>query len=582
MDTIKKSWKIISNKSRSRLKIYLILVFIVSSLEVIGISLILPIISALNNDLINSNFYFLNNLFLNFKIETQIELVTFFLGIFLLFILFKNIIISFFIYYESFVCQNILVETSEKLFSNYLRSPFQFHLNTNSSKLVRNTHTETDIFGSTVQSIILLISESVVTIFIISFLLYYQPFGTLIIISIFSISSFLFIFFTKSRLNDYAKTRIKYTGKSLKIIMEGLLCIKDIKILNKEIYFISNLIDRLSRKKIAVIWYTFFSNIPKLFLELIIITSVCILMFFLIIENYSSTEIFEVIGIFVASAFRLLPSINKMQLAYHRFLWGEPSVNVIYDQIINLNKNNLNDIQFEKKISRENFNFKKQIKIKNISFYYKKNSKFNIKNINFVINKGESIGIVGPSGSGKSTILNIILGLLKPRSGEIFFDNQNVNNIKGWNKNIGYVPQNVYLTDDSIFNNIAFGVGKDKFKIKKVENSLKKAQLKEFVNTLPNKENTIVGEKGVRLSGGQVQRIGIARALYQNPSILVLDEASSALDFKTESSLMSAVNLLRGKTTMIIVTHRISTVKKCDKIIELKNGKIYKIINKKK
>lgn len=582
MDTIKKSWKIISNKSRSRLKIYLVLVFFVSILEVIGISLILPIISAINNDLINSNFYFLGNLFTYFKIETQIELITLLLGTFLLFILFKNIIISFFIYYESFVSQNILVETSEKLFSNYLKSPFQFHLNTNSSKLVRNTHTETDIFGSTVQSIILLISETVVTIFIISFLLYYQPFGTLIIISIFLVSSFLFIFFTKSKLSDYAKTRIKYTGKSLKIIMEGLLCIKDIKILNKEIHFISNLIEKLSKKKIAVIWYTFFSNIPKLFLELIIITSVCILMLFLIIEDYSSNEIFEVIGIFVASAFRLLPSINKMQLAYHRFLWGEPSVKVIYDQIINLNKNKLNDIQFKKQKSKNYFNFKKQIKIKNISFYYKKNSKFNIKNIDFTIKKGESVGIVGPSGSGKSTILNIILGLLKPKSGEIFFDNQNIKNIKGWNKNIGYVPQNVYLTDDTIFNNIAFGIGKDKFKFKKVENSLKKAQLKEFINTLPNKENTIVGEKGVRLSGGQVQRIGIARALFQNPSILVLDEASSALDYKTESSLMSAVNLLRGKTTMIIVTHRLSTVKKCDKIIELKNGKIYKIINKKK
>ena len=173
--------------------------------------------------------------------------------------------------------------------------------------------------------------------------------------------------------------------------------------------------------------------------------------------------------------------------------------------------------------------------------------------------------------------MNIILGLLKPQSGEIYFDNLNIKNIKGWNKNIGYVPQNVYLTDDTIFNNIAFGVGKDKFKKKKVEEALKKAQLKEFVMTLTNKENTIVGEKGVRLSGGQVQRIGIARALYQDPSILVLDEASSALDYKTETSLMSAVNLLKGKTTMIIVTHRLSTVEKCDKIIEIKNGKIYKI-----
>lgn len=582
MDTIKKSWKIISNKSRSRLKIYLVLVFIVSILEVTGISLILPIISAINNDLINTNLYFLKSLSEYFKTETQLELVTLLLCIFLLFIIFKNIIISYFIYYESSVSQNILVETSEKLFSNYLSSPFQFHLNTNSSKLVRNTHTETEIFGSAVQSIILLISETVVTLFIICFLLIYQPFGTLIIISIFAVSSFLFIFFTKSKLNEYAKTRIKYAGKSLKTIMEGLLCIKDIKILNKETHFISNLILRLSKKKIAVIWYTFFSNIPKLFLELIIITSVCILMLFLIVKDYSSNEIFEVIGIFVASAFRLLPSINKMQLAYHRVLWGGPSVSIIYDQITNLNKNKIRKLNFETKDIKNNYNFKNEIKIKNISFYYKKNSRFNIKDINFDIKKGESVGIIGPSGSGKSTILNIILGLLKPQSGEIYFDNLNIKNIKGWNKNIGYVPQNVYLTDDTIFNNIAFGVGKDKFKKKKVEEALKKAQLKEFVSTLTSKENTIVGEKGVRLSGGQVQRIGIARALYEDPSILVLDEASSALDYKTETSLMSAVNLLKGKTTMIIVTHRLSTVEKCDKIIEIKNGKIYKIKSNRK
>ena len=220
--------------------------------------------------------------------------------------------------------------------------------------------------------------------------------------------------------------------------------------------------------------------------------------------------------------------------------------------------------------------------MKKISFNYKKNSKFNISNINFTIKKGESIGIVGPSGSGKSTILNIILGLLKPNSGEILFDDLSIKEIEGWNKNVGYVPQNVYLTDDTIYNNIAFGVGKDKNKFKKVGVSLKKAQLNNFIATLPNKENTIVGEKGVRLSGGQIQRIGIARALYHNPKILVLDEASSALDYKTEESLMSAVNLLKGKTTMIIVTHRLSTVEKCDKIIEIKNGKINKITIKKK
>ena len=580
MDIINKSWKIISNKSKLRLQFYFILIFIVSILEVIGISFILPIISAISNDLLNSNLYVLDDIINYFKIETKIELISYLLGLFLLFIILKNIFISFFFYYESFVSENIFVETSQKLFSNYLRSPFQFHLNTNSSQLVRNTNTETEMFNSTVKFIIIIITEAIVSLFILGFLFFYEPVGTLIIISTFLVSSFLFIIFTKSKIKNYARTRLKYHGKALKIIMEGLLCIKDIKILNKEVYFINNLYEKLNKKKVAVIWFTFFSNVPRLLLEFIIITSVCILMFFLINQQYSSTEIFEVIGIFVASAYRLLPSINKIQLSYHRILWGAPSVRVIYDQLKNLNNDKVKEQSFNNKNIQNNFRFKKEIKIKDISFYYKKNSRFNINNINFNIKKGESIGIVGQSGSGKSTILNIIIGLLKPQSGEIFFDELNIENINGWNKSIGYVPQNVYLTDDTIFNNIAFGVGKDKFKSRKVQSAIEKAQLKEFISSLPKKENTLVGEKGVRLSGGQVQRIGIARALYHNPSILVLDEASSALDYKTETDLMSAVNLLKGKTTMIIVTHRISTVERCDKIIEIKKGKINKIIRK--
>lgn len=582
MEILNKSWKIVSNKSKSRIKTYLVLMIFVSILEVVGISLIVPIIAAINNDFLNDNFFILNRLINYFKIENQFELVFLLLVIFLSFIFIKNIIISFFYYYESFVSENILVETSQKLFSNYLKSPFQFHLMRNSSELVRNVHNETEIFASTVKSIILLISESFLTIFILIFLLFYEPIGTLIVISIFLTFSLFFIFFTKLKISNYAKTRIKYHGKSLKAIMEGLLCIKDIKILNKEFFFIENLIQNLNKKKIAIIWFNFFSNLPRLFLELIIVTSVCILMFFLIKRGYSSGEIFEVVGIFVAAAFRLLPSINKMNLTYQRFLWGSPSVKVIFSQINNLNNDKVHLKNYYIDKSQNNFNFQKEINLKKISFSYKKNSKFNISNINFTIKKGNSIGIVGASGSGKSTILNIILGLLKPKSGEIFFDDLNIKDIKGWNRNIGYVPQNVYLTDDTIYNNVAFGVGKDKSKSKKVKISLKKAQLDKFISTLSNKENTIVGEKGVRLSGGQIQRIGIARALYHNPSILVLDEASSALDYKTEKNLMSAVNLLRGKTTMIIVTHRLSTVEKCDKIIEIKNGKINKIIDRKK
>ena len=582
MQTISKSWKIISDRSRSRLKIYLVLIFFVSILEVVGISLIIPIIGAVSNDFSNSNPIIFEYIFKYFNLENQLEIIIFLLTCFIFFILIKNIFVGFFYYFESYVSENIQVETSQKLFSHYLRSPFQFHLNNNSSHLVRNTHNETEVFSSTVKGIILLISESLLTFFILSFLLFYETLGTLIIISIFFVSSTIFIFLTKSKISRYASTRIKFHGKSLKVIMEGLLCIKDIKILNKEIYFISNLVNQLKIKKSAIIWFNFFSNLPRLFLEFIVVVSVCLLMFFLIKQGYPTSEIFKVVGVFVAAAFRLLPSINKMNLAYQRYLWGAPSVNILYEQLSeNTNTTKFIPTSIESKTIKNNFKFQKEIELKNIHFNYKQNNNFNIKNISFRIKKGESIGLVGKSGSGKSTILNIILGLLEPNRGEITFDSLNVKKINGWNKDIGYVPQSVYLTDDSILNNIAFGVGKDLLKSKKVRKALEKAQLSQFVATLPKKEKTIVGEKGVRLSGGQIQRIGIARALYLNPSILVLDEASSALDYKTESSLMGAVNLLKGKTTMIIVTHRISTVDKCDKIIEIKNGKINEIIKNK-
>ena len=258
MEILNKSWKIISSKSKSRIKIYLFLIFFVSLLEVVGISFIIPIVGAINNDLLNNNFFILDELVNYFKIDNKFELVGFLLCIFLLFIFIKNFIVSIFYYFESFVSENIQVETAQKLFSNYLSSPFKFHLNNNSSQLVRNVHNETEVFSATVKSIILMISESVLTIFILIFLIFYEPVGTMIIISIFLLFSFLFVFFTKLKISNYAKTRIKYHGKSLKTIMEGLLCVKDIKILDKESYFIKNLTENLDKKKLQLYGLIFF------------------------------------------------------------------------------------------------------------------------------------------------------------------------------------------------------------------------------------------------------------------------------------------------------------------------------------
>jgi ABC-type bacteriocin/lantibiotic exporter with double-glycine peptidase domain len=582
MKTLIKCLDIISYKSKLGLIKYLLLVIIVSILEVIGISFVIPLVSFVAGEINFKDIIILSDIFFFFRLNSKSEILIFLLISFFLFILLKNLLVSFFLYYESFIIQNIEYETCNKLFYKYLTCPYQFHLDTNSSQLVRNTQYETEVFSATIKSIIYIIAELTLSTFIIIFLLYYEPFGTLATILIILIFSGLFVLLTKKKLATYAKIRIKYHAKVIKVIMEGLQCIKDIKILNKENFFLENLKFQLNKKKKATIFFNLFSNLPRLFLELIAVFIVCILIFLLISRGNEVSKIFTIIGIFVVSVFRLMPSINKISLSYQRFLWGSPSVDALHEQIkknTNFNHNAFRYVGSNKIIN--NFKFKNKISLNKVNFNYKKTSNFNIRNISFEINKGESIGIVGKSGSGKSTIINIFLGLLKPSSGEIIIDGVNSKNIKDWNQNVGYVPQNIYLTDDTIFNNIAFGVGKDSLKSQKVKKAIEKSQLQNFVKKLPYKENTIVGEKGVRLSGGQIQRIGIARALYHEPSILVLDEASSALDYDTEINLMAAINLLQGKTTMLIVTHRISTVQNCDKIIEIENGKI-KSIKKRK
>lgn len=578
MKTLIKCLDIISNKSKLGLGKYLLLIIVVSVLEVVGISFVIPIVGFVTGEINFKDITALSDIFFFFSLDSKSEILLFLLIFFFLFIILKNLLIGFFNYYESSIIQNIEYETCNKLFFKYLTCPYQFHLDINSSQLIRNTQYETEVFSSTIKSIIYIITESILSIFILIFLLYYELLGTLAIILIILIFSGLFILLTKKKVSGYAKTRIKYHAKAIKVIMEGLLCIKDIKILNKENFFLKNLKFQLNKKKEAAIFFNVFSNLPRLFLELIAVFIVCILILLLINRGDEVSKIFTVIGIFVTSVFRLMPSINKISLSYQRFLWGSPSIDVLHKEIKTNNNFNYNALDYvgSKKIIN-NFKFKNKITLNKVNFNYKKTSNFNIRNISFEINRGESLGIVGKSGSGKSTIINIFLGLLKPSSGEIIIDGINSKNIKGWNQNVGYVPQNVYLIDDTIFNNIAFGIGKDPFKLQKVKKAIEKSQLQNFVKNLPHKENTIVGEKGVRLSGGQIQRIGIARALYHEPSILVLDEASSALDYDTESNLMTAINLLQGKTTMLIVTHRISTVQNCDKIIEIQNGKIKSI-----
>ena len=294
----------------------------------------------------------------------------------------------------------------------------------------------------------------------------------------------------------------------------------------------------------------------------------------LINKSNDLENLVNVLGVCLAVTLRIIPSINRIISSIQNMRFHIPSVEIIYDEFRNLNQYPFSNKKKDKEIKFENF-----IDLKNLTFRYKKAGKIILDKITLKINKGSTIGIIGKSGEGKSTLANIIIGLFNPSDGNIKVDRRLINNsnIKSWQENIGYVPQEIFLTDDTIINNIAFGVSEDEVSLNNVLTSVEESQLMSFIDSLLNGLNTKVGERGVQLSGGQRQRIGIARALYNEPDILVLDEATSSLDVSTEKEVMKSINYLKRKKTIIIISHRYSALEGCDFIYKISSGKLNRI-----
>jgi ABC-type multidrug transport system fused ATPase/permease subunit len=319
--------------------------------------------------------------------------------------------------------------------------------------------------------------------------------------------------------------------------------------------------------------YEIFQSLPKLWLEMIGVISLSILIFLFLLNNKADLNIISMLAVYGASAFKIMPSLNRV-ISSSQFLIHYNSIIV---EIIKQFKLNLTFSSLNNNLLKKDFNFKKSLKVNNLSFFYNKRKKI-FSNLNFEIKKNETIGIIGKTGSGKSTFINILSGLIKANDGRITVDNTDIKSVvSNYNTLFAIIPQSIFLLDDSILSNVAFGIDKNKINRKIFFESIKLAQLDKFIKGLPLKENTNVGERGLKLSGGQIQRIGIARALYFQPKILILDEATSSLDQKTESEFMKMLYFLKRKITIIIVSHRMSTLIKCDKVFKIDNGKIKKI-----
>lgn len=560
---------LILKDKKKKILILFFLLSIATVLEMASIGLLLPFLgfiiqSKSTHPILQDLIKFLGN-------PDKTIIIVYFL-IFLIFVyLVKSIYLSFLSWYQSNFTASLVKDLSNELFIGYINQPYDYYLNRNTSELTIIIQSEINQFSIVVQAAITLFTELTIVIAILLTFLIIEPIGSLTVSILLLFFVLLFNKFTHAKIISWGEMRQFYSGNINKIIFETFGGIKDLKILCRQSFFKDSYISNNLKFSEFQAKYSTFSVIPRFYLEFISVVGISVLIFVMIISGKSIDQLVPTLAVFATASIRAIPSLNRVMGSIQSIKYGNAVIKLLYKEFIEIRTNKNSFIN-----SKEELLFKNSINFKNLSFSYPLSKRIVISNVNLSISKGETIGIVGASGSGKSTLIDLLLGLLKPTTGEICIDNININrNLETWQKLIGYVPQTIFLSDDTIIKNVAFGISNNEIDINKVKKALDLAQILDYFESLPEGISTFVGERGIRISGGQRQRIGIARALYNNPLILVLDEATSSLDNQTEIEVMKSINLLKGKKTIIIAAHRLSTLEKCDRILEVKNGTIY-------
>jgi ABC-type multidrug transport system fused ATPase/permease subunit len=571
MNTLSKVFALLNAKLKKQAFFILLLTILSMLFETIGIGLFIPAIVLLTEPNIAAKYpqvapfiKFLGN-------PDQKELAKIGMAVLVGVYFLKNAFIAYFSYAQTRFANEIQVQLSQRLFSTYLRQPYAFHLQRNSAHLIRNVTTEINQVQVYITQVLLLCTEFSAVFGIGILLVFSEPLGIVIVGVVLGGMSWIFNYFTKKPILRWAELRLYHAGQAIQHIMQGLGGAKDVKLLGRE----SDFLTQYKKHNIANARINRMNNtllaLPRLWLELLMVIGLAILVLTMIAQNRQLSTIVPTLGLFAIAAFRLLPSVNRILNTYQNMRFGTPSILLIFDEL------KLNNTEPETSLDTSSKTAFTYLNLEHVTFSYAAASVPAVRDISLSIKIGEKVGFVGTSGSGKSTIIDIILGLLVPDHGVVKVDGSDINAspvaIRGWQNQIGYVSQNIYLTDDTLLRNIAFGLANDEIDETAVRKAIKAAQLDEFVNSLPEGINTIVGERGVRLSGGQRQRIGIARSLYHDPQVLVLDEATSSLDNDTEQGVMEAIKLLKDKT-VLIVAHRLSTVAHCDRIFRIEQGKL--------
>ena len=565
-----KVFQILSKNQRKRFYLILFCLFIGMILEAFGIGIILPVLNIIVSPESLKQYVWLNDFFNSISLINNQQIIIFALLLLIGVYFFKSTYLVLLSYYQNRYISSISSQISNRLFKNYLNQDFMFHNERNSSELIKMFQVEINMVTSLLLSGVILITEIAIVIAIISTLFFVEPSGTIFIIIFFLVFGSIFYYFSKNKSSAWGIIRQQEDSKISKLIMEGLNGINEVFLLGKEHFFHSRLVRYNKTKAIINSNQITLGQIPRYYLEFISIVSLVGFILIMIINEKDLNDIISIGGVFIAATFRVLPSINRIIGSLQQIKYFKSSVDIVNRDL------NLVGLPIVDKKDQTKIPFQHKLQLDQVSFSYPKSESSIFENLNFELNQGEVVGIIGPSGVGKSTFTNLIVGFLNSFEGDFKVDGKRIDkfNAVNWRKQLGYVSQSIYLIDDTIRANVAFGEEPDEIDDLRIEKAIKKAQLYNFIQGLPEKLDSIVGERGAQLSGGQQQRIGIARALYNEPKLLILDEATSALDEETEKEVMKAVEGLKGEMTILIITHRLSTLSCCDKIYKVYQKKL--------
>ena len=564
IETVKIVWKLFTNSDRIAFIRIVVMVIIGMFLETISLGIVVPIIGILTQDDYQQKYPFIVDIFGNLSREELISAVM--VAMVLIYVV-RSLFLFWSLWIQKGFSASVSGRLSQSLFSIYLRQPYMFHLQRNSSTLMRNAKNATSVVTCGVDPFLVLLTDGLVAIAMFALLIAVEPVGTLAVLLVFGLSTFVFQRTTRRRIDNWGYQVDYHETKILQHLQEGFGGAKDVKVLGRENEFLSQHEKHLGESIRINRIYNVILTLPRSFMEIITIVGLCLLVVSMVVRGRELADIVPILGLFAAAAFRVMPSINRLLMATQTLIFNRSIIASVYKDFLLDSPDSLT--------VKSNTKFASELELVDVSFQYPAAATASLQNVSLVVKRGEAVGFVGPSGAGKSTLVDVILGLFAPTSGVVKVDGQDVQqNLRNWQNQIGYVPQAIYLTDDTLRRNVAFGLNDENINDNLVRDAIRLAQLGEFVATLPEKLDTVVGERGVRLSGGQRQRIGIARALYHNPSVLVLDEATSSLDTPTEHGVMQAVQALQGSKTVLIVAHRLSTVEYCDRLYKIENARI--------